>query len=379
MSKEKEFENILDECLERMLVNGETVEQCLQSFPQHAEELKPLLETAVAAGQASAIQPRPEFRDRARYQLLSALRDMEQKRSRSFFSWGWQPRWATAAVTIVLVLLLSSGGTVAAASGSMPDETLYPVKLATEQARLTFTFSELGKAELYAELADQRVDEIVYLAEENKPEQIEQTADRLNKHLLAMVTLSSPEEEAYETAIAPEVDEATGQDETPSLEVAVIAEEEEESGEAPAAVEAGEDWETPTEEEATSTEKVPASREELQAQEKTLAPDKITAAREAPGTRESTAAIEAPETREATAAEKAPVTVKQFATGAGANITVDRRAQLKVVVISKASTNTARLRAVLDTAPESSRPALTRAIDSLEVNYQKAIESLDKP
>ncbi|GAI42438.1 unnamed protein product, partial [marine sediment metagenome] len=43
MSKEKEFDNILDECLERLLVNGETIEQCLQSYPEQAANLKPLL------------------------------------------------------------------------------------------------------------------------------------------------------------------------------------------------------------------------------------------------------------------------------------------------------------------------------------------------
>ena len=32
----REFDNILDECLERLLVKGETIEQCLQSYPEHA-------------------------------------------------------------------------------------------------------------------------------------------------------------------------------------------------------------------------------------------------------------------------------------------------------------------------------------------------------
>ena len=148
----KDFDNILDECLERMLTGGETLDECLRSYPQYEDELRPLLETALITRQATEITPRPEFRERARYQFEAALRDMEEKKQRrSFFNWGWQPRWATAAVAVVLVLLLSGGGTVAAASGSMPGQVLYPVKLATEQARLAFTFSELGKAEVYAQ------------------------------------------------------------------------------------------------------------------------------------------------------------------------------------------------------------------------------------
>lgn len=190
MKKSREFDNVLDECLERLLVKGEPIAQCLQSFPKQADELKPLLETALATRKASAIQPRPEFRDKARYQFSSALQERELKSSRSFFSWGWQSRWVPV-MAIVLTLLLAGGGTVAAASSSMPDELLYPVKLASEQMRLVFTPSALGKAEFYAGLADRRVAEIVHLADKNKPEQIEQTAQRLNTYLTKIVDLTS--------------------------------------------------------------------------------------------------------------------------------------------------------------------------------------------
>ncbi|GAH90833.1 unnamed protein product, partial [marine sediment metagenome] len=104
-------------------------EQCLQSYPEQAAELKPLLQTALVVKKASAIQPRAEFKAKARYQFRSALQEVASRGSRPFF--GWLPRWATV-VTIVLVLLLAGGGTVAAASNSMPDSPLYPVKLATE-------------------------------------------------------------------------------------------------------------------------------------------------------------------------------------------------------------------------------------------------------
>ncbi len=143
MRKSREFDNALDECLNRLLTDGGSLEQCLQSFPEHAPELKPLLETALAAKQATVIQPRPEFRDRARYQFHLALQEMEQKKSRSFFSWGWQPRWV-AVVAIVFTLLLAGSGTVAVASGSMPDEPLYGVKLAAEQVQLALTPTSLG-------------------------------------------------------------------------------------------------------------------------------------------------------------------------------------------------------------------------------------------
>ncbi len=207
MRKSKKFDNILDECLERLLVKGETIEQCLASYPEQATELEPLLQAALAAKKVLAIQPRPEFRARARYQFRSALREVKTKRGPRFF--GWQPRWATA-VAIVLILLLAGGGTVAAAGNSMPDGALYPVKLATEQVRLKLTPSELGKAQLYANFADKRVLEIARMAKKGKPELVERTAQRLDTHLVMIVRLVSAQRMGPEALMAPPPARAPG-------------------------------------------------------------------------------------------------------------------------------------------------------------------------
>lgn len=184
--KNREFDNILNDCLERLLVGGETIEQCLQGYPEQASELKPLLETALAARDASAIQPRPDFKARARYQFTSALKEIAPGKSRPF--WGWFPQWATA-VAAVLVLLLAAGGTVIAAEGSMPDSPLYSVKLATEQVRLTLTPSQMGKVRLCAEIADRRVAEIAYMANKGDTRQVELITRRLDEKLELLVVL----------------------------------------------------------------------------------------------------------------------------------------------------------------------------------------------
>ena len=281
MKKTKEFNNILDDCLERLLVKSETIEQCLQSYPEHAAEIEPLLRTAMATKKALAIQPHPEFKAKARYQFHSALQEMERKRSRPFFGWHWQPQWVTA-MAIVLALLLAGSGTVAAASGSMPDSPLYPVKLATEQAQLVLTPSALGKAELYAKLADRRVIEIVRMAGENKPEQIERTAQRLDAYLTKIADLASAQEVTSGVAIAP-------------------------------------------------------------------------------------------------AAEEAPVLVlpEQAKEDKEARIRVDRRAKLKAAVVRLAINHPERLRAMLEKAPESAKPALRRVIAVSTARYKKALDALD--
>ena len=275
MKKSREFNNTLDECLERLLTKGETIEQCLRDFPEQADELEPLLQMALATKKAITIQPRPEFRAEARYQFLSALRAVEPKRRLPFF--GLRPRWA-AVVAIVLALLLAGGGTVAAAGGSMPDEPLYRVKLATEQMQLILTPSALGKAEFYARLADRRVFEIAYMASRNKPEQIEQTAQRLDDYLAKIASLTSTQEVTRDVLMAPAVEEAP---------------------------------------------LMPKRAEE------------------------------------------------------GARIEVNRRARLRATMMHYAVNHPERLRAVLETAPESVRSAILQAIAISTRGYEKALESLD--
>ncbi len=191
--KDKEFNNILDDCLERIL-EGETLEQCLERYPEQAAELKPLLEMVLAVKEASAVEPRPEFKARARYQFRSALQEKVAPQRRPFF--GWLPRWATA-LAIVLIVLMAGGGTVAAASNSMPDSILYPVKLATENVQLALTTSELDRARLCANFADRRVAEIIYMADRGDARRVEVLTGRLDDRLEKLVALVA-ELEAYE-------------------------------------------------------------------------------------------------------------------------------------------------------------------------------------
>ena len=292
MKTNKEFDNILDECLERLLVNGEPMDQCLQSYPEQAGELEPLLQTALVASKASAVQPRAEFKARARYQFHSALQEIASWRSRPFFS--WLPRWATVA-TIALVLVLAGGSTVAVADNSMPDSPLYQVKLATEQVRLTLTPSQIGKAELCAELVDRRVEEIVYMANRGNARQVELITQRLDERLVMLVVLSS----VQKAGGAPEM-----------------------LAPAPAAM--------------PSEEAPPA-----------LAPP--------------------PES----------VPSEEGRKGRGIHVEANNRAKLRTTVARYAVNHPAALRAVLEKAPESAKPALRRAIAVSVAGYKKALEALD--
>ena len=179
----KKLENIFNECLERM-ARGESIESCLHSYPKEAAELEPLLSTALGfSWRASSLQPRPEFKAQARVRFEEAqlyARQHKQPERPGFFP--WQQGWAFA-LTAVLVILFTGAGTAVASSDALPDEPLYPVKLATERVRLAFAFSDASQARLHAHLAENRALEIAAMARQGNTEQVGMVTERLAKHL----------------------------------------------------------------------------------------------------------------------------------------------------------------------------------------------------
>ncbi len=186
------FEDILSDCTERLL-QGESVEQCLQRYSKQARELEPLLRVAAAARQtASAVEPRPEFKARTRYEVQSRLRAPARRPApgRSPVM-GWVPRWAVASVVVVFVLLLGGTTTVAASSDALPGDPLYSVKTATESVQLRLTFSEEGKARLQARLAERRAWEMARLAESGRGERLRAVTTRFGDHLAQLEALAA--------------------------------------------------------------------------------------------------------------------------------------------------------------------------------------------
>jgi hypothetical protein len=189
MSKNQKFGTILNECIERV-IKGDSIQSCLESFPEQAKELEPLLRTALETLQAAKIQPRPEFRQRAAWEFQQAVQNLPPRHA-AHHAWKWQLRWLIP-VTAVFAVLVAGTGTVFAASDSLPDQTLYPVKIFTENTRITLTPSPAGKAELYAKFADTRVNEIVKMADAGKVAQMEKAAERMNGSLAAIARLTKP-------------------------------------------------------------------------------------------------------------------------------------------------------------------------------------------
>ena len=168
------FDDILDACLDRITRKGDSIEQCLESYPEQAGELEPLLRAALSVKDVSSIEPRTEFQRMAKARLLSAVAAKKEKEGRRRLPlWNWQQRWAVA-LAVVLALVMMGGGTVAASTNSLPGDVLYPVKTTTESVQVFFTFGKEAKANLCMRFAERRIVEIEALAERerNIPESV---------------------------------------------------------------------------------------------------------------------------------------------------------------------------------------------------------------
>ncbi len=179
-------EDALDASL-RMVAAGAAVEECLQAFPHYARELRSALAITAAlrtevalpvpARPAQAIAtPRQAFvesagaaRRAARTQQTGA--DWLGSLAGLFR----QPAWARAAMLILIVLLTLGFGRVAVtvASVALPGDTLYPVKLAAEQARLWVTADEDQRATLREQFEQTRREEAAVVTEQRRQVQVQ--------------------------------------------------------------------------------------------------------------------------------------------------------------------------------------------------------------
>jgi hypothetical protein len=350
MSKKSDFDNILEECLARVL-KGETVEACLASHPEHGGELGPLLRTALDARAATVIRPRREFRERAAYEFQAAIREMPSKEAgRPVF---WRRRWISVLAGVVFVLLAGTG-VVAASSSSLPDGPLYGVKLATETVWLALTPSDLGKAELYVKFTDRRVEEIIAMADRGKVQQINRTAARLDSQMIAMAGLTAPADAAsmstmgtIETAPHPMLATPAPTTTVASTTVPMVT-----------------STTTTTTQAATTT---PATSSTQPPVTVTIPP-------------QTTATIQPPASTTTAQDQKAgikavppqPPGAERYNSGA----VPGEHAELKELLARSAAANTIALQEELEKAPESAREALERAIEIASMGYSQNLSNL---
>ena len=103
-----DLDRIIDECVDR-LNSGEGIDACLASYPEHAEELKPLLDAVLQTSSAYRFAPSATAKERDRRRFNAALEERMVKREarQSLFSqfFGRTRMWAPVALAVVIAVI----------------------------------------------------------------------------------------------------------------------------------------------------------------------------------------------------------------------------------------------------------------------------------
>ncbi len=185
--KDSHFDNILNDCLERIAA-GESVAECLARYPEQAEALLPLLRMGQATMHAAHVSvPSPTSKARGKARMQAALATNRQRRSKrlKFPRIFWRPISTPmlAAFAAVFLTVVAAGGTTVASGSSIPGETLYPIKSVKEKVEECIARSSEHKAQVHAKLARERGREMHELIRKGRIHDAEVVAFRLNQHL----------------------------------------------------------------------------------------------------------------------------------------------------------------------------------------------------
>ena len=130
-------------------------------YPEHAEELRPILEVSVNAKSIAVPEPSADVVRRNRSKVLQHAAQMREAKAPSTRRlWSVPLRRALVTLMVVGVLFVSSTGLVRAASTTLPGDNLYPVKRTWEDVNILFTFNVQTREALEVEQENERLDEL---------------------------------------------------------------------------------------------------------------------------------------------------------------------------------------------------------------------------
>jgi hypothetical protein len=170
----EQLNRALDDVLSRW-AEGESLQDCLARYPEHADQLRPLISTAAAA--AEALRPvQPPSRaalERGRQRFLEQAAARKARRWLLIWPRPGLARAAAAALVACLLLVTAGWGLVAAAADSLPGSALYPVKRLAENARLWAESDPAARERLHTEFARERRLEVQAVLHSGKAARVE--------------------------------------------------------------------------------------------------------------------------------------------------------------------------------------------------------------
>lgn len=155
------------------LENGADIDAVLARYPDHANELRPLLNASVMATTMAVSAPSADVIRRGRAKLLQHASEMREAKAVSHKRMIPIFQRLAIALTLATLFLASGTGLVSASSSALPGENLYPVKRTWEDMRLFFTLNPEHKELLASEFESERLNEVDELLAEGRDENIQ--------------------------------------------------------------------------------------------------------------------------------------------------------------------------------------------------------------
>ena len=189
---------ILAGCIHEVKSGRCTIEECLAKHPALADELRPLLLTAMELKPLGEVGASAEFRVQTRVRLMEEIHRQGSVTRPGWLRYLWwilhenpdrRPAMQVIAIALVLALVAMSGGAVYASQDATPGDQLYALKTGLEQTRLALTFGEMERAKLHLAFADGRLSEAVRMAEQGKTAGIAEAMQRYAGALAATTSI----------------------------------------------------------------------------------------------------------------------------------------------------------------------------------------------
>lgn len=164
----------LEICLQE-LEKGRDVESILAQYPDLADELRPILQTAIKARSMSAPEPASDAQRRGRARVMQRAAELRESKIAPRKSLRVIPIFQRLALSfaLLLILMLSGTGILSASASALPGESLYPVKRGWEGVRLFFIFDREARELLANEFENERLHEVNELLSEGRHETIQ--------------------------------------------------------------------------------------------------------------------------------------------------------------------------------------------------------------
>jgi len=171
----RKLDRVIDECLSRVQAGEETVQNCVQAYPELKDVLEPVLALALRVNETLAPEkPDVQFIRNSKLRILNRVKasvtsssseNIQPRRARRIdFR---RRRWSTViAGFVIAAMLFGSGiGIKRASASALPGDSLYPVKRAGEEIQLALSFTTDGDVALLYDFAESRLEEAQRLTE----------------------------------------------------------------------------------------------------------------------------------------------------------------------------------------------------------------------